>query len=378
MLSDKEIIEQLNLENRKLKEILNGLLEKPKMIGKVTAGPFKQEGIEHFRVESGNQAVVMSAAKESPFGSVGAINLNDQVVIFDGSIIGVVPKELEPVKKKVEVDLIGWDEVGGLKSQVDDIRNTIELPLKHAHLAKDFGVKPSKGMLLYGPPGCGKTLVAKAIASTILNSSKVDPRAFVYIKGAELLNMYVGATEERIGKLFKNARAYTKETGQQAIIFIDEAEAILPARGSRRSSDIDSTVVPTFLSEMDGFDGHNPFLLLSTNLPENIDSAVLREGRIDLKIGINRPTQEDAVEIFGIHLEKVRCLEDRYTLGVAAADLLYDSPLKERVSGAMIATLVNQAAKNAMTRAVQDDGSRLGIVDEDIVKSLTQLNHDSN
>lgn len=255
----------------------------------------------------------------------------------------------------------------------------VEMPLLHADLAKSYGIVPSKGMLLYGSPGCGKTLIAKAIASMILDDTSVDPRAFRYIKGAELLSMYVGQTEQAIGELFKSCREYTEETGQQAVIFIDEAEAILPARGSRRSSDVETTIVPTFLSEMDGFDGQNPFILLSTNLPNSIDEAILREGRIDVKIQVQRPTIEDSKEIFKIHLSKVKLADDIDKLCEDASNALFESNLKAKVSGAMIQTVVNFSAKQALQRAISFPKSKdKGIITEDIVNALNLVNYESN
>jgi len=214
----------------------------------------------------------------------------------------------------------------------------------------------------------------------ILKSASVDPRAFVYVKGAEMLSMYVGDTEQQIVRMFKSAREYMKETGNQAVIFIDEAEAILPARGSRTSSDVDKTIVPTFLSEMDGFDNENPFILLSTNIPESIDSAVLREGRIDIKVPINRPTQSDAEEIFAIHFKGVKCSTDIDVLCKSGADQLFRSnTLMERVSGAMIKTIVGLAGKNAMKRKIEFPSTKqVGIAEEDIIKSLTLIDHGAN
>ena len=224
------------------------------------------------------------------------------------------------------------------------------------------------GLLLYGPPGCGKTLIAKAIASTILKEINVDADAFVYIKGAELLNMYVGATEERIINIFKNCRNYTKKTGKRSIIFIDEAEAILPARGSRQSSDVDKTIVPTFLSELDGFEGDNPFLMLSSNLPDSIDKAVLREGRIDLKIEIARPTESDSVDIFEIHLKKVKLVGEIKDLCVQSAKYLFEK--QKEISGAKIATCVKMATHHAVNRYINDKNSEKGVTFVDIKKAI--------
>ncbi|MHA2404329.1 MAG: AAA family ATPase, partial [Candidatus Kariarchaeaceae archaeon] len=182
--------------------------------------------------------------------------------------------------------------------------------------------------------------------------------------------------EQRIVRMFKNAREYSEETGQQAVIFIDEAEAILPKRGSRRSSDVDTTIVPTFLSEMDGFAEHNPFIILSTNIPDNLDDAVLREGRIDIKVPIMRPSKEDSKEIFAIHFNGIACHDTVEELCEYAAEKLYTCDLKKRVSGAMIKTIVNVAARAAMKRVVVSPKTKkVGVAKEDIVKSLILINH---
>lgn len=378
-MSDKEIIREQQEKISEYERMLKSLLERPKMIGTAEAGPFKQDGTDFWRVKVGSQSVIVPVSPKGIFGDLSTLEPGSQVTLIEGGIVGVLPKELEKETKKLNIKLTEWDDIGGLKSQIDNIRQMVEMPLKHADLAKSFGIVPTKGMLLYGPPGCGKTLIAKAIASMILDSTSVDPRAFRYIKGAELLSMYVGATEQAIGELFRSCREYMEETGQQAVIFIDEAEAILPARGSRRSSDVETTIVPTFLSEMDGFDGNNPFLLLSTNLPNSIDEAILREGRIDVKVQINRPTEADAVEIFEIHLANMKCADKRNKLAEDGAKTLFASNLKHRVSGAMIQTIVNISAKNAMQRKIQfPKTDAVGITVEDITNALNLVDYESN
>lgn len=374
-MSDKDIIEAQNQKIEKLESIFNSILNEPLRIGTVKSGPVTIHEKDLYKVDLSGQELVVSASEIGLMGEIKDLEKGSYVTILAGSIIGILPKELQEVKETT-VSLTSWDEIGGLKSQIENIKDIIELPLANASVAKDFGVQPSKGMLLYGPPGCGKTLIAKAIASSILKTSKVDPRAFIYVKGAELLSMYVGQTEQQIGKMFKSTREYMKETGKQAIIFIDEAEAILPNRGSRRSSDVDATIVPTFLSEMDGFDDLNPFVLLSTNLPENIDSAILREGRIDTKIPVLRPVQSDAEEIFKIHFKGVKCCDNVDMLCKSSAEKLFNSSLKDRASGSMIKVIVNQAARNAMKRKIQTPKTKsFGIVEDDIIESLKVINH---
>lgn len=374
---NSEIIKEQQEQLSELEAILTDLFNKPKVVGIVEAGPFNQEGTNHYAVKIDSKSAIVVKPDVDCFGQeVRELEIGDQVAIIEGGIVGIIPKILQIQQDVVKVKLTSFDEVGGLKSQIDNIKELVEIPLKHADLARDFGITPSKGLLLYGPPGTGKTLIAKAIASMILESDSVDARAFTYIKGAEMLSMYVGDTEQRITRMFKNAREYSEETGQQAVIFIDEAEAILPKRGSRRSSDVDTTIVPTFLSEMDGFAEHNPFIILSTNIPDNLDDAVLREGRIDVKVPIMRPSKEDAKEIFAIHFNGIACHDKVEVLCNYAAEELYRCDLKKRVSGAMIKTIVNSAARAAMKRVVVSPKTKkVGVAKEDIVKSLILINH---
>lgn len=362
----------------KYENILEKVLDKePKMIAKIVAGPFKDEKGTTYQAEIGGNRLLVNYKNSVLFGKVREeeIKIGVDVVLVNGAIVSILPETLRVIEKTPTFNLIKWDEIGGLKSQVQRIREAIELPMLHADLSKEIGLSPVKGALLYGPPGCGKTLIAKAIASTILNAECVDARAFVYVKGGELLNPYVGASEARIVAMFKECRDYTEKTGNRAVIFIDEAEAILPARGSRRSSDVDTTIVPTFLAEMDGFEGNNPFVLLSTNFPDQIDSAVLREGRIDIKIGISRPTQDDLNDIFLIHLKKVKCVDKKEALAKKASELIFANPeMKDRVSGSLAETVIKLSAQKALTRKIADKKSAIGIKTEDVTMAVASLN----
>lgn len=297
-----------------------------------------------------------------------------RVIVVEGVIIDVLPEELLSVEENVAFTHIKWNEIGGMKSQIETIRKKVEYPIEYVDIYKEFNMPSSKGILLYGPPGCGKTLVARAIASHIIKNNSRTNEMFVYVKGGELLSRYVGDTENRIKTIFENARRVYKNTGEKPVIFIDEAEALLPVRGSRKSSDVETTIVPTFLSEMDGFSKFNPFIILATNYPNVIDSAIQRPGRIDVKIHIDRPTMEDCVEIFQIHLSKTRLSENIEHLSTNAAKHLFEKDrLIEEVSGAMIANIVESAIEKAIVRKIANRKLITGVNLNDLIESINNL-----
>lgn len=368
-MTDKQKIEALEDKIEKLEGLLEKILSEKKTLTKIAAGPFQHEKTKWYRLESGGIAWFEESKFFKKFK--GDLEIGMEVLVVNEFIVDVLPEQLF-IKKEIQntFDLIDWDHIGGLRSQIDKIRQAIEMPLKNADEAKEYGVDVIKGLLLYGPPGCGKTLIAKAIASMILKDSKANDESFVYIKGPELLHWLVGSTEARIKAIFDNARAYYKKTGKKAVVFIDEAEAILPVRGSVRSSDVDRTIVPMFLSEMDGFDEGSPIMILSTNLPENIDTAITRQGRIDLKVPIARPTKEDLVDIFKVHLtkKKFKCVANPEDLAKHGAELIYNTDAKHTRSGAMVEAMVKAAARNAFERLMANKKTKeKGIVLEDLV-----------
>jgi proteasome-associated ATPase len=214
-----------------------------------------------------------------------------------------------------EVPDIGYADIGGLTGQIEQIRDAVELPYLHADLFREHQLRPPKGVLLYGPPGCGKTLIAKAVANSlakqVAKKTAVDGADgpgnagrsfFLNIKGPELLNKYVGETERHIRLVFQRAREKASE-GMPVIVFFDEMDSIFRTRGSGVSSDVENTIVPQLLSEIDGVEGlQNVIVIGASNREDMIDPAILRPGRLDVKIKIERPDAEAAKDIFSKYI----------------------------------------------------------------------------
>jgi proteasome-associated ATPase len=295
-----------------------------------------------------------------------------------------------------QVPNVTFADIGGLDDQIEKIRDAVELPFLHADLFAEYQLPAPKGILLYGPPGCGKTLIAKAVANSLAQrvaAKTGDDKGrsyFINIKGPELLNKYVGETERQIRLVFQRAREKSEE-GWPVIIFFDEMDSMFRTRGTGVSSDMESTIVPQLLAEIDGADKlQNVIIIGATNREDLIDPAILRPGRLDVKIRVDRPNRNAAQQIllrylsddlpFGegcqitdivdLAIDRIfaetaenRFLEITYQNG-EKEELFY----KDFLSGAMLENIVRRAKKKAIKRRI--DGGDGGIITADLISSV--------
>ena len=297
-----------------------------------------------------------------------------------------------------EVPDITYEDIGGLDNQIEQIADAVELPFLHAELFAEYRLPAPKGILLYGPPGCGKTLIAKAVANSL--ARKVAAKTgdekgrsyFINIKGPELLNKYVGETERQIRLVFQRAREKSEE-GWPVIVFFDEMDSMFRTRGTGISSDMESTIVPQLLAEIDGVEGlRNVIVIGATNREDLIDPAILRPGRLDVKIKIERPNAEAARQIFSRYLtdeipiaegEVVsemldRTVDEMYREDTANRflEVTYQNGDKEILyykdfsSGAMIENIVRRSKKLAIKRSIA--GGQRGVALVDLLESIKQ------
>ncbi len=338
----------------------------------------------------------------------GGLRVGDNV-LYDprsGHALELLPKEQVEEVVLEEIPDVTYEDIGGLGPQIEDIRDAVEMPFLYAELFEEHELKPPKGVLLYGPPGCGKTLIAKAVARSLAQqvaekSGRTDAHSyFLNIKGPELLNKYVGETERQIRLIFQRAKEKSAE-GFPVIVFFDEMDSLFRTRGSGISSDVENTIVPQLLSEIDGVEGlTNVIVIGASNREDMIDPAILRPGRLDVKIKIERPDAVAAREIIGkylttripLHDEEIaaatgdpgravrrmidltvermyapsdenRFLEVTYASG--DKEILY---FKDFNSGAMIENIVARAKKMAIKRFLRQGEKGLKL--EDLLRSI--------
>ncbi len=369
-------------------------------------------------LEDGRALIVGRADEERVCELGGALAANGvrlrsgDSVLFDprsGLLLEKLPRpEVEELVLE-EVPDVSYDDVGGLDSQIEMIADAVELPFLHQDLFREHRLPAPKGILLYGPPGCGKTLIAKAVANSLakkvaeVSGDRKARSYFLNIKGPELLNKYVGETERQIRLVFQRAREKSEE-GWPVIVFFDEMDSMFRTRGSGISSDMESTIVPQLLAEIDGVEGlKNVIVIGASNREDLIDPAILRPGRLDVKIKIERPDEKAAKQIFARYLtvdlpldaEEVERLgggdrakaveamidrtvevmyrtdEDNRFLEVTYAngdkEIMY---FKDFSSGAMIENIVRRAKKLAIKRFIA--GGPKGIRTQDLLDSIKQ------
>ena len=326
-----------------------------------------------------------------------------------GVAFEVVPKAEVDELLLEEIPMVEFADIGGLGPQIEQIRDAIELPFVHHDLYREFRLAPPKGVLLYGPPGCGKTLIAKAVAHSLAEASarnrghdvsegRFPNSYFLSIKGPELLNKYVGETERHIRSIFERAREKATE-GNPVIVFFDEMDSIFRTRGSGVSSDMETTIVPQLLAEIDGVeDLRNVIVIGASNREDMIDPAILRPGRLDLKIRIDRPDRDAAADILTKYItsdlrfdpaeigatdpdEHVSGLIDRIVDRLYTRDesttyvhLVYASGrrsslyLADLTSGAMLRNIVDRAKKLAIKDIVHGTGG--GLTTDDFLDAV--------
>ncbi|MFQ5839817.1 MAG: proteasome ATPase [Candidatus Methylomirabilales bacterium] len=364
------------------------------------------------RLDGGRAVVTLHADEERVAELAGPLLgqrfLPGDPLLFDarsGYLIERLPRFESRDLLLEEVPAVSYNDIGGLGPQIEMIRDALELPYLYVDYFREHKLQPPKGVLLYGPPGCGKTLIAKAVAHSLAEQLSAKTRKpitgyFINIKGPELLNKYVGETERKIREIFERAREKARE-GMPVVIFFDEMDSLFRTRGSGISSDMEATIVPQFLAELDGVEGlANVIVIGASNRQDLIDPAVLRPGRFDVKIKIDRPNQEASREIFAKYLtedlplseadvkkaneDRGRVIQSLINAAVeamyAASDatrfleVTYQNGAKETlyfrdfVSGAMIQNICTRAKKVAVKRAIRTGVK--GITAADLVQAV--------
>lgn len=366
-------------------------------------------------VLEGNRALVTLHFDEEKVAELGDPLLLQRLSVGDhllydprsGCVIEKLPKSEAEELVLEEVPDVDYAQIGGLQRELEQVRDAVELPFLHPALFTEFKLSAPKGVLLYGPPGCGKTLIAKAVANSIAKklghlTGKEIRSYFLHVKGPELLNKYVGESERQVREVFKKAKERAAD-GNPVIVFFDEMDALFRTRGTGISSDVESTIVPQFLSEIDGVESlRNVIVIGASNRQDLIDPAVLRAGRLDVKVRVGRPDAVAAKDIFSKYLspelpfaedelkrfggdaqalvehlteftvdtmyamsEENKFIEVTYANG--EKEILY---FKDFASGALIEGIVARAKKYAVKRAIAQEGR--GLRSEDLIRAIRE------
>ena len=317
-------------------------------------------------------------------------------VVTDGTLItSVLPEDDANLYKLTGEPKVTWDDVGLPHDVKMQFRQAIEWPRKYPDLFKFYSIGKEPGFLIYGPPGCGKTLSLRAVANSLaaIYGKEALTTGYIFVKGPELLDKWVGSSEAKIRGLFSQAREHARKNGYPAMLAIDEAEAIMPQRGTRLSSDVSDTIVPMFLEEMDGIDeaetALNPIVFLLTNRPDMMDQAVIRSGRINRHIKIGRPTMDATMEIFNIHCRNIPFAagsDKNKMLLMATSDIFSKNKVMYQINGehtfafqdclngAIIKTIVTEATMKALQNDIENNktvGS--GITWEDLKHGIKKV-----
>lgn len=366
--------------------VVSKILSYPRTGTLVQVGEVMPHGRALVRLSNTDSEIVSLAAP-----LVGKIEVGDSLLLEGRSGIAVQKVQRGEVEQLLapQVPNVSYKQIGGLKKQIETIRDAVELPFIHPELYRRYGLSAPKGILLYGPPGCGKTLIAKAVATSLGANAHGKSSYFLSIKGPELLSKFVGETERQIRAIFSRARQLASSE-HPVVVFFDEMEALFRTRGSGISSDVETMIVPQLLSEIDGVETlSNVIVIGASNREDMIDPAVLRPGRLDVRVRIERPNLEEAGQIFDIHLgqnvpveaeagtapgqgreklrEKLVALLAEESARTQVYEVAYENGKREIIyahsllSGAMIASIVERAKKAAIKDSLQDPANINGL-----------------
>lgn len=323
---------------------------------------------------------------------------SDRVVVDSGffTIVAKLDRDARQRYKLTSPITTKWEDIGGLETAKEQCKEAIEMPFLYPEYFKYYGMEKSRGILLYGPPGCGKTLFCKAAANAVatLHGTSASDTGYIYVKSPEILDKWVGNSEAEIRELFERGRRHYRQHGYPAILAFDEFDALAPQRGTRRSSDVADTIVPMFLGEMDGIDENqtkeNPIVFIMTNRADILDPAIIRPGRISKHIKIERPNVDTSFDILKIHAAKVPFVKesDRLTtLALVAQDIFSKTKLLYRINnehdfvfgdcinGAMLQSIVEAAKFNALHRDMEAK-KMTGVTVEDFREATKKIYRD--